>query len=249
MISSPPTLSTAPEAAVSVEYLGDIAVVTLARPTAKVADLAAGLQAVAHRLAVENRALALILTGAGAVFCAPEAGPADVLAMPALREALLTFQSLNVPVVAAINGAAVGPGLGLALACDVAVARPYATLKPSGPVHLGALWFLSRKLGRSRATDLVLAGRTMTGGEACELKLVQDCIDKRDPGFLEEVIRRTGSLLSGSRASRAAALRLLRHAALQGLAEHLDVEAAAASEPASEMQVIDGARGANSKGS
>ncbi|MGR4864697.1 enoyl-CoA hydratase/isomerase family protein [Caulobacter sp. LARHSG274] len=240
MISSPPTLSAARETAVGVDYLGDIAVVTLARPTARLADLAAGLLEAAHRLAGENRALALILTGAGSVFCAPEPSAADVLAMPALREALLAFQSLNVPVVAAVNGAAVGPGLGLVLACDIAFARPHATLKPSGPVHLGALWFLSRKLGRSRATDLVLAGRTITGGEARELKLVQDCIDKRDPAFLEEVVRRTGGLLSGSRASRAAALRLLRHAALQGLAEHLDVEAAAASEAGPEMQVIAG---------
>jgi 2-(1,2-epoxy-1,2-dihydrophenyl)acetyl-CoA isomerase len=230
MISSSPTLSMSREATVIVEYVGDIAVVTLTRPTAKAADLADGLQEVAHRLAVENRALALILTGAGTVFCAPRADPANVLAMPALREALLKFQSLNVPVVAAVNGAAVGLGVGLALACDIAFARPHATLAPSGPIHLGALWFLSRKLGRSRATDLVLAGRTITGIEAHELRLTQDCIDRRDPEFLAEVVRRTGGLLGGSRASRAAALRLLRHAALQGLAEHLDAEATAASE-------------------
>jgi enoyl-CoA hydratase/carnithine racemase len=229
LISSSPTTARSRPATVLVDYIGDIAVVTLAQPSTKAADLAVGMQEAADRLVAENRALALILTGAGTVFCAPEADAADGAAMPALREALLTFQSLNVPVVAAINGAAIGMGLGLALACDIAFARPHATLKPSGPLHLGALWFLSRKLGRSRATDLVLAGRTISGSEACELKLVQDCIHKRDPEFLDEVVRRTGSLLSGTRASRAASLQLLRHAALQGLAEHLDVEAAAAS--------------------
>ena len=229
MISSAPT-TTSRQTVVTVDYRGDVAIVTLAQPAAKAADLAVAMQEVADRLVAENRALALILTGAGTVFCAPEADDADIAAMPALREALLTFQSLNVPVVAAINGAAIGQGLGLALACDIAFARPHATLKPSGPLHLGALWFLSRKLGRSRATDLVLAGRTISGSEACELKLVQDCIHKRDPEFLEEVVRRTGSLLSGTRASRAAALQLLRHAALQGLTEHLDVEVAAAAD-------------------
>ena len=230
MISSLLAPSASRQAAVIVEHHGAVAVVTLARPTAKAADLAAGLLDAAHELAAENRALALILTGAGTIFCTPEADEADALALPALREALLAFQALNVPVVAAINGAATGLGVGLALACDIAFARPHATLKPSGPIHLGALWFLSRKLGRSRATDLVLAGRTITGSEACELKLTQDCIDRRDPEFLDEVVRRTGCLLGGSRASRGAALRLLRHAALQGLTEHLDVEAAAASE-------------------
>ena len=230
MIASSPTPSTSRQAIVTVDYRGDIAIVTLAQPSAKAADLAVGMQDAANRLVADNRAVALILTGAGTVFCAPQADDSDGAAMPALREALLTFQSLNVPVVAAINGAAIGIGLGLTLACDIAFARPHATLKPSGPFHLGALWFLSRKLGRSRATDLVLAGRTISGSEACELKLVQDCIHKRDPEFLEEVVRRTGSLLSGTRASRAASLQLLRHAALQGLAEHLDVEAAAAAQ-------------------
>jgi 2-(1,2-epoxy-1,2-dihydrophenyl)acetyl-CoA isomerase len=223
------TLASSRQALVAIDYRGDIAIISLTQPAAKAADLAVGMQETADKLVADNRALALILTGAGTVFCAPDADAGDIAAMPALREALLTFQSLNVPVVAAINGAAVGMGLGLALACDIAFARPHATLKPAGPLHLGALWFLSRKLGRSRATDLVLAGRTISGAEACELKLVQDCIHKRDPEFLEDVVRRTGALLSGTRASRAAALQLLRHAALQGLTEHLDVEAAAAS--------------------
>ncbi len=228
MLSSPLAPAASRDAVVTVEHRGEIAVVTLARPSAKAADLAAGLQEAASRLAADNRAVALILTGAGTVFCAPDADPDDALAMPALREALLTFQSLNVPVVAAINGAAVGLGLGLALACDIAFVRPRAVLKPSGPIHMGALWFLSRKLGRSRATDLVMAGRAITGAEASELKLAQDCIHKRDPEFLDEVVRRTAGLLDGTRASRAAALQLLRHAALQGLTEHLDVETAAA---------------------
>jgi 2-(1,2-epoxy-1,2-dihydrophenyl)acetyl-CoA isomerase len=228
VIISPPRASTAEPAVVTVDYLGDLAVVALTQPTAPASDLAAGLRKAADGLVADGRAQALILTGAGTVFCAPQAADSDGAAMPALREALLTFQSLNVPVVAAINGAAAGLGLGLALACDIAFVRPHATLKPSGPYHLGALWFLSRKLGRSRATDLVLAGRTITGAEACELKLAQDCIAKRDPEFLEEVVRRTTGLLAGTRASRAAALQLLRHAALQGLTEHLDVEAAAA---------------------
>lgn len=227
MIISPPRASTS-DTTVSVTYQGDLAVVALTRPTASAADLAAGLRKAADGLVADKRALALILTGAGTVFCAPEPAETDGQSMPALREALLTFQSLNVPVVAAINGAATGIGLGLALACDIAFVRPHATLKPSGPYHLGALWFLSRKLGRSRATDLVLAGRTITGAEACELMLAQDCIARRDPEFLEEVVRRTGGLLAGTRASRAAALQLLRHAALQGLTEHLDVEAATA---------------------
>ena len=135
---------------------------------------------------------AVILTGAGTVF----SSGGDLKAMlggTGLRDALpaqtrrnyragiqrlpTLFQSLEVPVIAAINGPAIGAGLDLALLCDVRVAAESARFAESfvkvGIVPGdGGAWLLPRIVGFSRATELALTGETFDAGDALAWGLV-----------------------------------------------------------------------------
>jgi enoyl-CoA hydratase/carnithine racemase len=78
------------------------------------------------------------------------------------------------PVVAALDGPAVGGGAQLAVACDLRVAAPGASVRFLGPGHglaVGA-WALPSLVGRGRALDLCLSGRTVTADEALAIGLV-----------------------------------------------------------------------------
>ena len=82
------------------------------------------------------------------------------------------------PVVAALDGPAIGGGLQLAIACDLRVAAPGAWLAARGPGHglAVAAWGLPGLVGRSRALDLCLTGRRVEAQEALAIGLV-DRID------------------------------------------------------------------------
>lgn len=134
----------------------------------------------------------IILTGAGSAFSSggdiskmtPGAGLRD--ALPAqtrrnyksgIQRLPLLFQALEVPVVAAINGAAIGAGCDLACMCDVRIAAQSARFAESF-VKLGIVpgdggaWLLPRIIGFSRATELALTGDTIDADDALACGLV-----------------------------------------------------------------------------
>jgi enoyl-CoA hydratase len=131
----------------------------------------------------------VVVTGAGSAFCSGGdlswIGESPDLSVGALRERMLPFyrtwlgiRSLDVPVLAAVNGAAVGAGLCLALACDLRYAStsarfsaPFARLG----MHPGmaATYLLPDVVGPARARDLLLTGRTVDAAEALQIGLVQ----------------------------------------------------------------------------
>jgi 2-(1,2-epoxy-1,2-dihydrophenyl)acetyl-CoA isomerase len=89
----------------------------------------------------------------------------------------LTLQDLPKPVVAAINGTAVGAGLNLALACDLVYAYDEALLGQSfvwigASPDTGAHLLLQRSIGTARAAEILYLGRKFTGREAAEMGLV-----------------------------------------------------------------------------
>jgi enoyl-CoA hydratase/carnithine racemase len=93
----------------------------------------------------------------------------------------LLFQSLEVPVVAAVNGPAIGAGLDLATMCDVRVAAESAKFAESF-VKLGIIpgdggaWLLPRIVGFSRATELALTGEMIDAAEALRIGLVSHVV-------------------------------------------------------------------------
>ena len=97
---------------------------------------------------------------------------------PAFEEVLDAIVAHPAPVVAAINGPAIGAGMQLAVACDLRVAALGARLAiPGGKlgIHLSArnIWRLAQLVGQGAARDLLLAGRTVDAEEALRLGLVQ----------------------------------------------------------------------------
>ncbi len=90
---------------------------------------------------------------------------------------LLTLEDIDKPVIAAINGAAAGGGLDIALACDMRIASERATFCASY-VHLGlapgggGAFNLPRIIGMPKALELMLSGRTIDASEALSLGMV-----------------------------------------------------------------------------
>jgi enoyl-CoA hydratase len=130
---------------------------------------------------------AIIITGAGTAFCsgadlvtrfAADADATTDTFRPAFEEALDAIVAHPAPVVAAINGPAIGAGMQLAVACDLRVAALGARLAiPGGKlgIHLSArnIWRLAELVGQGAARDFLLAGRTVDAEEALHLGLVE----------------------------------------------------------------------------
>lgn len=105
------------------------------------------------------------------------------------------------PVIAAVNGAAIGGGLCLALSCDIRVAGRAADFRAAGITNgltaseLGLSYLLPRAVGTSRAFDIMLTGRDVDVDEATRIGLVSECVD--DEGLLDrcyEIAERIAAL-------------------------------------------------------
>lgn len=156
-------------------------------------DLHAALDAVASNASVR----ALILTGAGAGFCAGadlggSQGGGDARARAnasadGLRDTInpiaVKIRALPFPVIAAVNGAAAGAGASLALAADVVLAaRSAFFLFPFMPKlgilpDLGATWHVQHRLGPARAMALFLIGDRLPAEKAADWGLIWRCVD------------------------------------------------------------------------
>lgn len=175
---------------VHVQRDGDVAVITMDRPERRntlSAALVEGLRQALDQTADAEGPRVLILTGAGdKAFCAGGdlagglSGADGALSAHAARaafgELLLAVHRHPRPVIAALNGDALGGGFGLALACDLVVADPAARLG-TPEVHVGLfpmviLAELSRNLPRKLLAELVYTGRKLTAHEAAALHLV-----------------------------------------------------------------------------
>jgi len=179
---------------IQVAYDGPVATVTLNRPEKRNAisfdlidDLLRGLTEVAA-----SSAIVLILTGAGKAFCSgmdlenlkaligrsPEQNIEDSKKMVNLFRSLYEFPKVTI---AAVNGAAIAGGTGLALLCDFTLAVPEAqfgyTETRIGFVPAIVSTFLLRQVGEKQARDLLLTGRLFPAEEALRLGLINAIVD------------------------------------------------------------------------
>lgn len=129
---------------------------------------------------------AVVVTGAPPAFCAGadlgHLGDAAETGLRSIYEGFLRVARSPLPTVAAVNGAAVGAGMNLALCCDVRVAARSARfdtrflqlgLHPGG----GHTWMLDRAVGPQTAAAMVLFGQVLHGEEAERRGLVYACVD------------------------------------------------------------------------
>lgn len=212
------------------EMAAGIGVLTINRPRARNSLDFAAQAAFARRLAEasgEPRLRALIITGAGnqAFVSGGDlrelAGEPDKATGERLRagmtEALWDLEQLPVPVIAAINGDAVGGGCEILTACDLRLAAPHARLRfAQVSVGLTTGWGgtgrLVRLVGQGRATELLLLGRAITAAEAQAMGLVSRVVPAEVP-VLDEARRWAQELAAMPKAALAATKQLVRAAA------------------------------------
>jgi enoyl-CoA hydratase/carnithine racemase len=177
-----------------IERGGDgVARLTLNRPETVNALTFAGYRALRdtfRALAGDPGVRAVVLTGAGDGFCSggdraeivaalAEMSADEVLAFTRLAgDTVLAMRELEKPIVAAVNGAAVGAGAVLALAADFRVASEnasfgfvFARLGLSG-ADMGAAWLLPRMVGLGRATELLMLGTVIDADVASSFGLI-----------------------------------------------------------------------------
>jgi methylglutaconyl-CoA hydratase len=222
---------------VQLAYDGRIATITLNRPEKRnaisyelIEDLLSALEEVRT-----SGALVLILTGAGKAFCSgmdlenlkaligrsPEQSLQDSQIMARLFRTLYDFPK---PTIAAVNGAAIAGGTGLATLCDFTLAAPEAkfgyTEVKIGFVPAIVSAFLLRQVGEKIARDLLLTGRLFDAEEAKRIGLVTEIV----PG--ESLISRArelaGQLMENSPASLLYTKRLLSEAAREELDRQIE---------------------------
>src|SRR4051794_5708219 len=147
-------------------------------------------------LAADPSVRAVVVTGEGTAFCSGGdvswIGAEPDATVDALRTRMLAFyrtwlsvRALEVPTVAAVNGAAIGAGLALALACDLRYAADDAKLAvpfTSLGMHPGmaTTYLLPEVAGLGVARELLLTGRVVTGAEAVGLGLVNQAFPRGD---------------------------------------------------------------------
>src|SRR5437588_5246411 len=173
-----------------------ISQITLNRPermNSMALDVMVPLKAALENVTNDNSVRVVVLTGAGRGFSsgadhksAGEVPHVEGLTRPtyALRsmeildDVILALRRLHQPVIAAVNGAAIGGGLCLALAADIRVASTSAYFRAAGinngltASELGLSYLLPRAIGASRAFEIMLTGRDVTAEEAERIGLV-----------------------------------------------------------------------------
>ena len=199
-------------------------------------DLLAALESCESNDAVRS----VVITGAGRAFCAG----GDVAYMNELqsrndtqafrrlldagRDIVLRITSMSKPVIASINGVAAGAGCNLALACDYRIASDAAKLSESFvriglQPDWGGTWLLPAIVGRSRALELMLTGRTVTADEALTLGLVDEIVPATE---LEEATSKLATTLADAPPAAARSIkRALTATDRDDLREQLELEA------------------------
>lgn len=179
----------------------EVAVVTMNRPermNAMAFDVMVPVRDTLIEIGNDNTVRAVVLTGAGDGFSAgadqKSAGRpphTDGLTRPTyalrslevLEDVILTLRRLHQPVIAAVNGAAIGGGLCLALACDVRITSTAGYFRAAGinngltASELGLSYLLPRTVGLSHAADIMLTGRDVDAAEAERIGLVSRIAD------------------------------------------------------------------------
>jgi enoyl-CoA hydratase len=177
-----------------------VALVTLDRPermNSMAFDLMLPLREMLEDLGRDNDVRVVVLTGAGRGFCsgADQENPGripdiDGLTLPTialrsmelLEKVITTIRGLHQPVIAAVNGPAIGGGFCLALACDLRIAGQTAYFRAAGinngltASELGLSYLLPRAIGAARAADIMLTGRDVDAAEAERIGLVSQSV-------------------------------------------------------------------------
>lgn len=178
-----------------------ISLVTLNRPermNAMAFDVMIPLRQELEAVSDDNDTRVVVLIGAGEGFCSgadlEDSGRVPNVegltrttiarrSMELLDDVILALSRMHQPVIAAVNGAAIGGGFCLAMAADIRIASPGAYFRAAGinngltSSELGISYLLPRAIGASRAFEIMLSGRDVPADEAERIGLVSRVVE------------------------------------------------------------------------
>ena len=134
--------------------------------------------------------------------------------------------SVEIPLIAAVNGAAAGAGFDLALLCDIRIASEQATFCSSF-LNLavipgdGACWLLRKTVGAQRAAELILTGKTVGAQEALDMGLLLKLVEHDQ--LMSVAAELASSIAEKSREALVVSKRLLRSTDSLGYEDHLNL--------------------------
>jgi enoyl-CoA hydratase len=181
-----------------------VTLITLNRPdrmNAMAFDVMIPFRQALERVSFDNGTRVVVITGAGRGFCAgadledsghvPNIGglTRSAIARRALEildDVVLAIRRMHQPVIAAINGAAIGGGFCLSVATDIRIAAEEAYFRAAGinngltSSELGISYLLPRAIGSSRAFEIMLSGRDVDAAEAEHIGLVSQVVPQSE---------------------------------------------------------------------
>lgn len=226
------------------ERHGHVALLTLNRPDTRNAlsgeAMFAAFEQVFEQLDGDMDVRAAVLTGAGSAFCSGGnitemrdrtgmfGGSPEQIAenyRQGIQRIPRAFQKLRVPIIAAVNGPAIGAGNDLACMCDLRIASSNAKFAESfvkvGIVPGdGGCWLLPRVVGASRAAELALTGDTIDAEEALRIGLVSRVVAPE--ALLDEALKLAGRIAANPPQVLRWTKQLLQEARTQTLDQALD---------------------------
>ncbi len=174
--------------------------ITLNRPermNAMAFDVMVPFKEALQEVSFDNDTRVVIVTGAGEGFCAgadlEDPGWMDIFdgltipgiarrAMRVLDDVVKAIHDMHQPVIAAVNGPAIGGGFCLAMAADIRVLSDAAYFRPAGinngltSAELGLSYLLPRAIGSSRAFEIMLTGRDVSAQEAVSIGMASSVV-------------------------------------------------------------------------
>lgn len=223
---------------ITVTLDGGIGTLTLNRPevmNALSSQMRAEMLAAVQELSQSARVL--VLTGTGRGFCSGQ-DLQDAMALGQLDlgrilaeeyEPLLNaIYDCPIPTIAAVNGAAVGAGANLALACDVVIATESASFVQAftriGLIpDAGGTYWLPRQIGMARAMGAALFADKISARQAAEWGMIYDCV--ADADFAAQIAARAGALAQGPTTAYRLVKQAMRASPGNDLATQLALEA------------------------
>jgi 2-(1,2-epoxy-1,2-dihydrophenyl)acetyl-CoA isomerase len=239
-----------------VESFPGYRLITLNRPerlNALTVEMAEALSAALDAAASDESCRALLVTGAGRAFCAGQdltaivgLAPVDIGHLldhyhPLVRK----LRGFAMPVVCAVNGAAAGAGVNLALACDIVLAARGATFVQAfariGLVpDCGGTWLLPRLVGMARARALALLAEPLPAATAAEWGMIWQVVE--DNRLMAEAHALAARLADGASHGLALTKRALDAALTDDLDRQLDLERDLQQEAAASPDHAEGVR-------
>jgi len=182
-----------------------------------------------HHLSPDDRAVIITASGARAFCAGADLKERRDMSLDEVRAQLMRYRTdlawlstCPVPTIAAINGAALGGGLELALLCDLRVAAPHASFAlPETSLGIipaaGGTQYLPRIVGAAKAREMILLGSRVSAAEALRIGLIHRVCDAA-VAVLEDALGWIAPITRGAPIAQKAALRALR------AADRLDID-------------------------